>query len=153
MAFEYIGTAFMTALQPFNLVVMFLSTLVGLVMGVLPGLSATMAIALLTGLTYNFPTQTAILSLLSIYVGSISGGCQSAILLNIPGTPASAANRHRGWHGAVCAPRTTRLPLGQCFRPRIWFAQIRGQLLHGVRRQQQDEYQREERDQKQTRHG
>ena len=91
MAFEYIGTAFMTALQPFNLLVMFLSTLVGLVMGVLPGLSATMAIALLTGLTYNFPTQTAIISLLAIYVGSISGGCQSAILLNIPGTPASAA--------------------------------------------------------------
>ena len=61
MALEYIGIAFMTALQPFNILVMFLSTLVGLVMGVLPGLSATMAIALLTGLTYNFPTQTAIL--------------------------------------------------------------------------------------------
>ena len=101
MAFEYIGTAFMTALQPFNLVVMFLSTLVGLVMGVLPGLSATMAIALLTGLTYNFPTQTAILSLLSIYVGSISGGCQSAILLNIPGTPASAATALDGHPMAV----------------------------------------------------
>ena len=54
MALEYIGIAFMTALQPFNILVMFLSTLVGLVMGVLPGLSATMAIALLTGLTYNF---------------------------------------------------------------------------------------------------
>ena len=62
-------------------------------------------------------------------------------------------NRHRGWRGAVCAPLSTRLPVSYCFRPRIWFAQIRGQLLHGVRRQQQDEYQREERDQKQTRHG
>ena len=91
MALEYIGIAFMTALQPLNLLVLVLSTLVGLVMGVLPGLSATMAIALLTGLTYNFPTQTAIISLLAIYVGAISGGCQSAILLNIPGTPASAA--------------------------------------------------------------
>ena len=70
-------------------------------MGVLPGLSATMAIALLTGLTYNFPTQTAILSLLSIYVGSISGGCQSAILLNIPGTPASAATALDGHPMAV----------------------------------------------------
>ena len=101
MALEYIGIAFMTALQPFNILVMFLSTLVGLVMGVLPGLSATMAIALLTGLTYNFPTQTAILSLLSIYVGSISGGCQSAILLNIPGTPASAATALDGHPMAV----------------------------------------------------
>ena len=69
------------------------------------------------------------------------------------GTPASAGHRYRGWHGAVCAPRVTRLPRRFHFRPRIWFAQIRGQLLHGVRRQQQDEYQREERDQKQTRHG
>lgn len=50
----------------------------------LPGLSATMAIALLTGLTYNLPTQSALISLLGVYVGSISGGCQSAILLNIP---------------------------------------------------------------------
>lgn len=91
MALQYLGTAFMTAMQPFNLLVMFLATLVGLVMGMLPGLSATMAIALLTGLTYNFPTQTALIALLSIYVGAISGGCQSAILLNIPGTPASAA--------------------------------------------------------------
>ena len=91
MALEYLGAAFLTAMQPFNLLVMFLATLVGLVMGMLPGLSATMAIALLTGLTYNFPTQTALIALLSIYVGAISGGCQSAILLNIPGTPASAA--------------------------------------------------------------
>ena len=69
------------------------------------------------------------------------------------GTPASARNRCRGWHGAVCAPRITRLPRRFHFRPRICLRQIRGQLLHGVRRQQQDEYQREERDQKQTRHG
>ena len=91
MALQYISTAFATVFQPMNLLVMCLSTLAGLVMGMLPGLSATMAIALLTGLTYNFPTQTAIIALLSIYVGAISGGCQSAILLNIPGTPASAA--------------------------------------------------------------
>ena len=80
--------------------------------------------------------------------------CQAALeWLCKKGTPASAGHRYRGWHGAVCAPRVTRLPRRFHFRPRIWFAQIRGQLLHGVRRQQQDEYQREERDQKQTRHG
>ena len=97
MAFEYIASAFATAMQPMNLLVMCLATLAGLVMGMLPGLSATMAIALLTGLTYNFPTQTAIISLLAIYVGAISGGCQSAILLNIPGTPASAATALDGY--------------------------------------------------------
>ena len=65
--------------------------------GILPGLSATMAIALLTGLTYNLPTQSALIALLGVYVGSISGGCQSAILLNIPGTPASAATALDGF--------------------------------------------------------
>jgi len=88
---EYILQALQTSFQPYNLLVMALATGAGLIMGMLPGLSATMAIALLTGLTYNFPTQTALIALVSVYVGAISGGCQSAILINIPGTPASAA--------------------------------------------------------------
>ena len=88
---EYILQALQTSLEPYNLLVMFIATAAGLIMGMLPGLSATMAIALLTGLTYNFPTQTALIALVSVYVGAISGGCQSAILINIPGTPASAA--------------------------------------------------------------
>ncbi|MCQ2398408.1 MAG: tripartite tricarboxylate transporter permease [Sphaerochaetaceae bacterium] len=88
---QYLLQAIATSFQPYNILVMLLATLSGLLMGMLPGLSATMAIALLTGLTYNFPTQTAIIALVSVYVGAISGGCQSAILINIPGTPASAA--------------------------------------------------------------
>lgn len=88
---SYILDALVTVVQPTNLLILVLSTLAGLLMGMLPGLSATMAIALLTGLTYNFPTQSALISLVAIYVGAISGGCQSAILINIPGTPASAA--------------------------------------------------------------
>lgn len=97
MGVTYFLDALQTVAQPLNLLVVIVSTLLGLVMGMLPGLSATMAIALLTGLTYNFPTQTALISLLGVYVGSISGGCQSAILLNIPGTPASAATASDGF--------------------------------------------------------
>lgn len=97
MALQYLGDAFLTLIQPLNLLVLVLSTGAGLIMGILPGLSATMAIALLTGLTYNFPTQTALISLIGVYVGSISGGCQSAVLLNIPGTPASAATALDGF--------------------------------------------------------
>ena len=88
---QYVLQAFQTAVQPYNILVIILSTAAGLIMGMLPGLSATMAIALLTGLTYNFPTQSALIALLGVYVGAISGGCQSAVLINIPGTPASAA--------------------------------------------------------------
>lgn len=97
MVLTYLGQALATVFAPLNIVVLLLSVGSGLVMGMLPGLSATMAIALLTGLTYNFPTQTALIALLGIYVGSISGGCQSAILLNIPGTPASAATALDGY--------------------------------------------------------
>lgn len=91
MALQYLVTAIATVFTPANLVALIASSAAGLIMGVLPGLSATMAVALLTGLTYNLSTQTALISLLGIYVGAISGGCQSAILLNIPGTPASAS--------------------------------------------------------------
>ncbi|MDL2229097.1 tripartite tricarboxylate transporter permease [Treponema sp. OttesenSCG-928-L16] len=97
MVLQYLGQAILTVMTPMNLLVLVLSTGAGLVMGILPGLSATMAIALLTGLTFNFPTQSALISLIGVYVGSISGGCQSAILLNIPGTAASAATAMDGF--------------------------------------------------------
>ena len=97
MEFTYLMQAIQTVAEPMNFAIAVISTLAGLVMGMLPGLSATMAIALLTGLTYNLPTQSALISLLGVYVGSISGGCQSAILLNIPGTPASAATASDGF--------------------------------------------------------
>ncbi|QIK73415.1 tripartite tricarboxylate transporter permease [Propioniciclava coleopterorum] len=94
---SYFLDALGTVFDPINILVLLLSTFIGLVMGMLPGLSATMAIALLTGLTFGLPTQTALISLLAIYVGSISGGAQTAILLNIPGTPASAATAVDGF--------------------------------------------------------
>ncbi len=97
MALQYMFDAVSVTFQPVNLLVLAVSVAAGLVMGALPGLSATMAIALLTGLTYNFDTQSAMIALLGVYVGSISGGCQSAILLNIPGTAASAATAMDGF--------------------------------------------------------
>ena len=69
-----------------------LASLVGVVMGALPGLTATMSLALMTTLTLKLPPSEALLILICTYVGSIYGGSRSAILLNIPGTPASAAS-------------------------------------------------------------
>ncbi|MDR7151307.1 putative tricarboxylic transport membrane protein [Hydrogenophaga palleronii] len=68
-----------------------LASLVGVIMGALPGLTATMALALMTTLTLQLAPNEALLILICTYVGSIYGGSRSAILLNIPGTPASAA--------------------------------------------------------------
>ncbi|HUG61229.1 MAG TPA: tripartite tricarboxylate transporter permease, partial [Methylomirabilota bacterium] len=73
------------------------SVLLGIVIGTLPGLTATMGVALLTTLTYRMGAEQAILSLICMYVGSIYGGSRSAILLNIPGTPASAATTLDGY--------------------------------------------------------
>lgn len=73
------------------------ATLLGIVVGSLPGLTATMGVALLTTLTYSLDRDAAILSLICMYVGAIYGGSRSAILLNIPGTPASAATALDGY--------------------------------------------------------
>jgi putative tricarboxylic transport membrane protein len=67
------------------------ATLVGVLVGCMPGLSATLAIALLTTLTIKLPPADAILILICAYVGTIYGGSRTAILLNIPGTAANAA--------------------------------------------------------------
>ncbi|MCP4384727.1 MAG: tripartite tricarboxylate transporter permease, partial [Hyphomicrobiales bacterium] len=59
--------------------------------------TATMGVALLTTLTYQMPASQAILILICMYVGAIYGGSRSAILLNIPGTPANAATALDGY--------------------------------------------------------
>ena len=92
---------FLQALQGFlgleTLINVLLATLAGIVIGALPGLTATMGVALLTTLTYSMPADQAILSLICMYVGAIYGGSRSAILLNIPGTPANAATTLDGF--------------------------------------------------------
>jgi len=68
------------------------ASLIGVVIGALPGLTATMGVALMTTLTLKMEPNQALLVLVCTYVGAIYGGSRSAILLNIPGTPASAAS-------------------------------------------------------------
>jgi putative tricarboxylic transport membrane protein len=73
------------------------ATLLGIVVGALPGLTATLGVALLTTLTFKMAASDAILILICMYVGAIYGGSRSAILLNIPGTPANAATTLDGF--------------------------------------------------------
>lgn len=79
-------------LTPGMVLLALLATLIGVIVGALPGLSATMGVALMTTLTIKLPSSTALMILVCTYVGAIYGGSRSAILLNIPGTPASAAS-------------------------------------------------------------
>lgn len=66
-------------------------TVVGVIFGAVPGLTATMAIAMFLPVTYGLPTIQGIALLLALYIGGISGGLIPAILINIPGTPSSIA--------------------------------------------------------------
>ncbi len=84
-------------LTPFNLLILFGSTILGIIFGALPGLTATLGVALLTTLTYGIDHNTAFIALLAIYVGAVYGGSYSAILLNIPGTAAAAATAVDGY--------------------------------------------------------
>ena len=83
--------------NPSNLIVLFLASLLGILFGALPGLTATLGVALLTTLTYGMPFQTALIALLALYVGAIYGGSYPSILVNIPGTAASAATAMDGY--------------------------------------------------------
>lgn len=85
------------SLTPQLILVIAAGVLIGLIVGALPGLTTTMGIALLTGITFKFGGNLAVSLLLGLYVGGVSGGCLSAILLGIPGTPASAATTLDGF--------------------------------------------------------
>lgn len=92
-----LGEGILHFLTPLSLFHVAWATLLGIVIGMLPGLTATMGVALLVTLTYKMPGDQAILTLICMYVGAIYGGSRSAILLNIPGTPASAATSLDGY--------------------------------------------------------
>jgi putative tricarboxylic transport membrane protein len=89
--------ALFTALEPFNLLAIFIGTALGIVFGALPGLTATMGVALLLPVTFGMDPIPAMLMLTSIYGGAIYGGSISAILIHTPGTPASAATAMDGY--------------------------------------------------------
>lgn len=87
---------FIKLMDVWIILIMLGSTALGVIIGALPGLTATMGIALLTGLTYKFPIVYTFAILMGVYVGAIYGGSISAILLNIPGTASAAATALEG---------------------------------------------------------
>lgn len=88
---------FIQSFAPMNLLVILLGTIVGIIVGALPGFTATMGIAILIPLTYSWDASTALIFLGAIYCGSMFGGSISAILINTPGTAAAAATAMDGY--------------------------------------------------------
>ena len=87
-----LGQAYLGFLNPTSILFGLGGALIGIIVGCLPGLSATLCIALLTTMTIKLPANDAILILICSYVGTLYGGSRTAILLNIPGTAANAAS-------------------------------------------------------------
>lgn len=89
------GTTMILTLS--NLVVLALGVIIGIMIGAIPGLNATLGVALLTPFTFTMPSHTAISFLLGLYVAAIYGGSISAILIGVPGTPAATCTLMDGF--------------------------------------------------------
>jgi TctA family transporter len=82
---------------PWPLFFTVLGTILGIVVGAIPGLTGAMLIALTLPLTYYMSAVNALILLISMYVGSISGGQISSILLGMPGGKTGSGPGTRYW--------------------------------------------------------
>lgn len=80
-----------TLLSLEGLLVLVLGTVLGIVLGAMPGIGSTVAVAIVLPFTLTMGQAPAIILLLAVYAGSVYGGSIAAILINTPGTPQSAA--------------------------------------------------------------
>ena len=84
-------------MRPDNLTLLIGSTLAGVVIGAMPGLTSTIAIGLLIPLTFTLSKETAFIMMVAIYCGAMYGGSIPGILLNLPGTPTAAISALDGF--------------------------------------------------------
>lgn len=103
-------TAELFSLQILGLIA--LGTALGIVVGAIPGLTGAMLIALTLPLTFAMSGDAALALLVSMYVGSVSGGLITATLLKMPGTPASVITTLDGYPMAASGRPGRALGLG-----------------------------------------
>lgn len=89
--------AFKILMTPDVLIALMIGIIGGIVVGALPGLSASMAVALLIPITFKMTPAAGLVLLASVYTAAIYGGSITAILIHTPGTPSSAATALDGY--------------------------------------------------------
>ncbi|SJZ36315.1 tripartite tricarboxylate transporter permease [Selenihalanaerobacter shriftii] len=94
---EHIITAFGAMLTLKNMLFMLFGVTGGMIAGGLPGLTATMSVALIVPFTFSMDPITGLVTIGAIYCGAIFGGAFSAILVNAPGTPSSIGTTFDGY--------------------------------------------------------
>ena len=114
-ALAQLGSAFLMVCQPSSLLFMIAGVAIGIVFGSIPGLSASMAVALMLPLTFSMEATLGMNTLVAVYIGGISGGLISAILLNMPGTASSIATTFDGYPMAQKGEAMRALGIGIVF--------------------------------------
>ena len=114
-ALGLLGNAFIGILHPVSILMMIAGVAIGIVFGSIPGLSASMAVALMLPLTFSMTPSLGMNTLVAVYIGGISGGLISAILLNMPGTASSIATCFDGHPMAKRGEAMKALGLGIVF--------------------------------------
>jgi TctA family transporter len=109
---EALFKATVLVFDPFNMLVMLLASIYGLFFGAMPGLTATMATALLIPITFFMPPVPAIGAIIAATAMAIFSGDLPGVLLRIPGTPASAAYTDEAF--AMTKKGQAELALGAC---------------------------------------
>lgn len=94
---SYIIHGVLSSLVPVNLMVMTIGLLVGIIGGMLPGITTVTAVALFVPFTFSMPPDMALIGLGGVFCGAMYGGANAAILINTPGTPGSIATTLDGY--------------------------------------------------------
>lgn len=98
--FDSVVSGFEVALAPRNILWVFVGALVGMVIGVLPGIGPVPTITLLLPITYSLPPDSAIILLAGVYYGAMYGGTITSVLLKVPGEAASVVTVIDGYQMA-----------------------------------------------------
>lgn len=109
--FALLMGGFQIVLTPTHVGIMMIGVMLGLVVGVLPGLGAPNGVSLLIPLTFSMDPISAIILLASMYWGALFGGSTTSILFNIPGEPSSVATTFDGYPMAQKGQTTRALTL------------------------------------------
>ena len=94
---EFLLPAIAHLFEPLNIFLMLAGLTGGIIVGALPGLTATMGVALMVPVTFALDATSGLIMLGAIYVGAIYGGANSACLICTPGTPSAVATTFDGW--------------------------------------------------------
>ncbi len=124
-ALHYLGEAVILIFEPGNLLVMLGGVLFGVIMGALPGISATMTVILAITFTYSMDPIFAVTFLCATHCSAVTGGSITAVLFSIPGTPASACTIFDG------APMRDRGEVGRALSLALYASAV-GNLMGAI---------------------